>query len=93
MKYNKSDARAKQPKILIAIIDGDHGKVVEQYQKDIEDLDPFELKKLLQNVCDSILSEYRRDLLLGYARGSDQNGVPEVEAGHVQTAPSGDGGL
>ena len=68
MKINRGPCRPKQPKILIAVVNGDHGKVVEQYQKDVGDLDPFELKMLLQNVCNHILSEYRRDLQLEYTR-------------------------
>jgi hypothetical protein len=68
MKKNWHVSKQDQPKILIAIIDGEQGKMVERYLKDTEDLDPYELKKLLQNVCDRILSEYRRDMLLGYAR-------------------------
>ena len=70
MKINQNNIRLKQAFILISIIDGENGKVVEEYKKDIGDLDPFSLKRLLQNVCNSILMEYRRDLLLGYAQAS-----------------------
>lgn len=73
MRKNRSVSKPDQPKILIAIIDGDQGKMVERYLKDTEDLDPYELKKLLQNVCDRILSEYRRDMLLDYARLQNLN--------------------
>jgi len=58
------------PLILISIINGENGEVVEEYKRDIGDLDPFELKKLLQNVCNRILSQYRRELLMGYAQAS-----------------------
>ena len=70
MKIYQNNIRLKQAFILITIIDGENGKVVEEYKKDIGDLDPFSLKRLLQNVCDSILMEYQRDLLLGYAQAS-----------------------
>jgi len=66
----------KRPKILIAIIDGDRGNVVDRYLEDIGDLDAFELKRLLQNVCDGILSEYRRGLKLGYERELAPQTVP-----------------
>ena len=59
-----------QPLILISIINGENGEVVEEYKRDIGDLDPFELKRLLQNVCNRILSQYRRELLVGYAQVS-----------------------
>ena len=70
MKIYQNNIRLKQAFILISIKDGENGKVVEEYKKDIGDLDPFSLKRLLQNVCDSILMEYQRDLLLGYAQAS-----------------------
>ena len=55
----------KKIKILIAIVDSEQ-EVLDRYEDDIGYLDPFELKRLLQNVCEGILTEYRRDLLLGY---------------------------
>ena len=63
---NQNNFRLKQALILISIIDGETGKVVEEYQKDIGDLDPFSLKRLLQNVCNGIVKQYRQDLLIGY---------------------------
>ena len=55
----------KKIKILVAIVDSEH-EVLDRYEEDIGYLDPFELKNLLQNICEGILTEYRRDLLLGY---------------------------
>jgi hypothetical protein len=66
MSINVGSAQDKQFKILVAIVDSDLEKLVEQYETDIEDLDPYELKRLLQNICERILSNYRRDLLLRY---------------------------
>ena len=68
MTVDRKSIRASQPLILISIVDGETGEVVEEYREDVGDLDPFVLKRLLQNVCSGILSQYRRDLLLGYAR-------------------------
>ena len=68
MTVDRNSIQASQPLILISIVDGETGEVVEEYRKDVGDLDPFELKRLLQNVCSGIVSQYRRDLLLGYAR-------------------------
>ena len=70
MKTNRYGFQIMQPLILISIINGENGEVVEEYKRDIGDLDPFELKKLLQNVCNRILSQYRRELLVGYAQAS-----------------------
>ncbi len=70
MKTNRYDFHAIQPLIQISIINGENGEVVEEYKRDVGDLDPFELKKLLQNVCNRILSQYRRELLMGYAQAS-----------------------
>ena len=66
IRINQSNAQVKQFKILVSIVDSNLEKVVEQYEPDIGDLDPFELKRLLQNICERILSNYRRDLLFGY---------------------------
>ena len=49
-------------------MDGENGEIVENYMKDLGDLDPFVMKRLLQNVCNRIVSEYRRDLLREYVR-------------------------
>ena len=68
MTVDRNSIQASQPLILISIVDGKTGEVVEEYREDVGDLDPFELKRLLQNVCSGIVSQYRRDLLLGYAR-------------------------
>lgn len=70
MKTNRYGFHSMQPLILISIINGENGEVVEEYKRDIGDLDPFELKRLLQNVCNRILSQYRRELLLEYAQAS-----------------------
>ncbi len=70
METNRYGFKVMQPLILISIINGENGEVVEEYKRDIGDLDPFELKKLLQNVCNRILSQYRRELLMGYAQAS-----------------------
>lgn len=70
MKTNRYGFQVMQPLIHISIIDGENGEVVEEYQRDIGDLNPFELKRLLQNVCNNILSQYRRELLMGYAQAS-----------------------
>lgn len=70
MKTNRYGFQVMQPLILISIINGENGEVVEEYKRDIGDLDPFELKRLLQNVCNRILSQYRRELLIGYAQAS-----------------------
>ena len=67
----QNNIRLKQSLILISIVDGENGKVVEEYKRDIGDLDPFSLQRLLQNVCNRILKNYRRDLLMGYARAHD----------------------
>jgi len=83
MKDDRSVPRPGHPRILIAIVDGERGRVVEQYQKDVEDLDPFELKKLLQNVCDRIMSEYRRDMLLGYAHVQSHDIAHGIESSHM----------
>ena len=71
MKLNQNNLRLKQSIILISIIDGESGKIMEEYRKDIGDIDPFSLKRLLQNVCNGILKRYRRELLTGYARVYD----------------------
>ena len=68
MTVDRNIIRASQPLILISVLDGENGEVLEEYREDVGDLDPFELKRLLQNICSGILSQYRRDLLLGYAR-------------------------
>lgn len=68
MTVDRNSIRASQPLIHISIVDGEKGEVVEEYKEYVGDLDPFALKRLLQNVCSDILSQYRRDLLLGYAR-------------------------
>ncbi len=78
MTVDRNSIRASKPLILISIVDGENGEVVEEYREDIGDLDPFALKRLLQNVCSDILSRYRRDLLLGYARAHMH--VPKVVA-------------
>ena len=62
MKLNQNNLRLKQSIILISIIDGESGKIMEEYRKDIGDIDPFSLKRLLQNVCNGILKRYRRDM-------------------------------
>lgn len=72
MKINRNSNHAKQTIILVSIIDGENGDIVEDYKKDIGDLDPFAIKRLLQNVCNSIVSEYRRDLLRGYAHARER---------------------
>ena len=76
------NARTKQLKILIAIVDSNLEKFVEQYETEIGDLDPFELKRFLQNMCERILSNYRRDLLLGYAlnRNVEPDSLREILA-------------
>lgn len=68
MTIVRNSIRASQPLIRISIVDGEKGEVIEEYREYVGDLDPFALKRLLQNVCSGILSQYRRDLLLGYAR-------------------------
>jgi hypothetical protein len=78
LKINQNNIRLKQAFILISIIDGKNGEVVEGYKKDIGDLDPFSLKRLLQNVCNGILMQYSRDLLLGYAQASIPLTQPEL---------------
>ena len=82
MSINVGNAQDKKFKILVAIVDSDLEKLVEQYETDIEDLDPYELKRLLQNVCERILSNYRRDLLLGYPlkRNNEPDSLKEVLA-------------
>ena len=67
MKIYRNDDHAKDTIILISIMDGENGEIVENYRKDIGDLDPFVIKRLLQNMCNRIVSEYRQDLLRGYA--------------------------
>ena len=52
-------------KILISVIDDDIGEILSQYEsEDFEGLDAFDLKKLLENVCEGIILEYKRDLQL-----------------------------
>ena len=82
MSINVGNAQDRKFKILVAIVDSDLEKLVEQYETDIEDLDPYELKRLLQNVCERILSNYRRDLLLGYPlkRNNEPDSLKEVLA-------------
>ena len=65
MISDRNSTFEKKIKILVAIVDSEH-EVLDRYEEDIGYLDPFELKKLLQNICEGILTEYRRDLLLGY---------------------------
>jgi hypothetical protein len=79
---NVGNAQDRKFKILVAIVDSDLEKLVEQYETDVEDLDPYELKRLLQNVCERILSNYRRDLLLGYPlkRNNEPDSLKEVLA-------------
>ena len=66
MIIHKSNNHAKDFSILIAIVDNNLENIIEQYETNIGDLDPFELKRLLQNICERILSNYRRDLLFRY---------------------------
>jgi hypothetical protein len=82
MSINVGNAQDRKFKILVAIVDSDLEKLVEQYETDVEDLDPYELKRLLQNVCERILSNYRRDLLLGYPlkRNNEPDSLKEVLA-------------
>jgi hypothetical protein len=82
MSINVGNAQDRKFKILVAIVDSDLEKLVEQYEADVEDLDPYELKRLLQNVCERILSNYRRDLLLGYPlkRNNEPDSLKEVLA-------------
>jgi hypothetical protein len=50
-------------KILISVIDDDIGEILSQYEsEDFEGLDAFDLKKLLENVCEGIILEYKRDI-------------------------------
>ena len=60
-------------KILISVIDDDIGEILSQYEsEDFEGLDAFDLKKLLENVCESIILEYKRDL----QRAKEEAGGP-----------------
>jgi hypothetical protein len=50
-------------RILISVIDDDVGETLSLFKsEEFKGLDAFELKRLLENICNSIISKYKRDL-------------------------------
>jgi len=55
--------RTGRYRILISVFDDNLGEILDHYNSEnFKYLDVFELKKLLENICESILLEYKRDL-------------------------------
>jgi hypothetical protein len=50
-------------RILISVLDNDLGVILSFYKSEnFKCLDAFELKKLLENICENIISQYKEDL-------------------------------